>query len=75
MANSYIAFIRDTTCSFSDLEKKKEAISILLDYNMAGNFYEDGRNLKKINKEEYYYLIESYITNYEHLMKMVEKYS
>ena len=75
MANSYVAFIRDTGCSFSDIEKKKEAISILLDYNMTGNFYEDGRNLKKINKEEYSYLIESYITNYEHLMKMVEKYS
>ncbi len=75
MANSYVAFIRETECSFSDIDKKKEVISLLLAFNTNNIFYEDESDLNNLNMKEYCFLIQCYIDNYNHIINMIEKYS
>ena len=72
MANSYVAFIRETQCSVNDVNKKREAISLLLMYSFKGQL-EEISCLENINEAEYYYLIKLFIDNYKHIMDMVKK--
>lgn len=74
MANSYVAFIRETQCGVNDVSKKREAISLLLMYSHKGQL-EGVSCLENINESEYYYLIKLFIDNYDHIISMVKKYS
>lgn len=74
MANSYVAFIRETQCGMNDASKKREAISLLLTYSQKGQL-EEVSCLENINEREYYYLIKLFIDNYNHIMDMVKKYN
>lgn len=74
MANSYVAFIRETQCGVNDVSKKREAISLLLMYSHKGQL-EEVSCLENINESEYYYLIKLFIDNYDHIISMVKKYS
>jgi hypothetical protein len=74
MANSYVAFIRETQCGVNDVSKKREAISLLLMYSHKGQL-EEVSCLENINESEYYYLIKLFIDNYDYIISMVKKYS
>ena len=74
IANSYVAFVRETQCGVNDVSKKREAISLLLTYSHKGQL-EEVSCLKNINEREYYYLIKLFIDNYNHIMDMVKKYN
>lgn len=73
MANAYIAFIRETHCDFSDTEKKKEVMGLLLDYTTRGEL-ENSHKLVRINEREYIYLIKLFVDNYNHITSMIKKY-
>ena len=74
MANSYVAFVRETQCGADDVIKKREAISLLLTYSQRGQL-EEVSSLENVNEREYYYLIKLFIDNYNHITDMVKKYS
>lgn len=74
MANSYIAFIRETQCSWEDVGKKGEVFSLLLAYSQKGQL-EEISSLKKINEREYYFLIKLFVDDYKHIMDMIKKYN
>lgn len=74
MANSYVAFIRETQCGVNDVNKKREALSLLLAYSYKGKL-EEVSLLKNINEREYGYLIKLFIDNYNDIMAMVKKYN
>ena len=74
MANSYVAFVRETQCGVNDVSKKKEAVSLLLAYSQKGEL-EEISCLENVNEREYYYLIKLFIDNYNHIMDMVKKYN
>lgn len=72
MANAYTEYIRETKCDYSDIEKKRKVISLLLRYTYTGEL-EDEKNLTDIGMEEYIYLITLFINNYNHIISMVEE--
>ena len=74
MANSYIEFIREIKCEWNDVDKKAEAASLLLEYTYKGQL-EQVSNLKEIQEKEYYYLIKLFLTSYNEIMTMIEKYN
>lgn len=74
MANSYVAFIRETQCAPDNKDKKREAIGLLLAYSNSSQLEAPDR-LVYINEREYYYLIKLFLDNYNHIMEMVKKYN
>lgn len=73
IANAYIRFIRETHCSFDNIEKKKEAYSLLLDYSLRGEFHVDLNKYEFLNANEQIYLANDYILNIKHIKDMVGK--
>ena len=71
IANAYITFIRETHCDFDNLDKKKEAFSLLLDYSLTGHFDMDINKYKLLNAAEQTYLVECYILNHKHIHEMM----
>lgn len=73
MANAYVAFIRETQCAQDNLDKKRELITLLLGYS-GGREVLERNNLQYVNEREYYYLIQLFLDNYDHLIDMMKKY-
>lgn len=73
IANAYVQFIRETHCDYGDIAKKKEAVSLLLQYSMSGGDPEqiqDGYPL--LSPSEQWYLIDTYLLNLKHIKDMVK---
>ncbi len=72
MANAYVRFIRETPCDSGDIEKKKEAFSVLLSYSISGDkFTADLEHYKLLNADEQEYLVRLYLLNLKHIADMV----